>query len=167
MTVAEGDRCSALSLPRLEHCGVERIAQLLDCRVRHLARPPGSAAIMLPAALTSSASSRLSATMSLVAIPCRHAPLAFPFGAPLRAPWNRHTLQPVTAGARHRDHALARCLGGSSPWAAAGMLETKAGFRRLKAYRHLPALRRALAEHTSHRLDRSGLLPNRASATHV
>jgi transposase-like protein len=52
-------------------------------------------------------------------------------------------------------------------WAAAGMLEAKAGFRRLKAYRHLPALRRALAEHTSHRLDRSGLLPNRASATHV
>ena len=52
-------------------------------------------------------------------------------------------------------------------WAAAGMLEAKAGFRRLKAYRHLPALRRALAEHTSHRLDRSGLLPNRASATDV
>jgi transposase-like protein len=32
-------------------------------------------------------------------------------------------------------------------WAAAGMLEAKAGFRKLKAYRQLPALRRALGEH--------------------
>jgi putative transposase len=32
-------------------------------------------------------------------------------------------------------------------WAAAGMMEAKAGFRRLKAHRQLPALRRALAEH--------------------
>ena len=41
-------------------------------------------------------------------------------------------------------------------WAAAGMLEAKAGFRRLKAYRHLPALRRALAEDQSRRLERPG-----------
>lgn len=40
-------------------------------------------------------------------------------------------------------------------WAAAGMLEAKAGFRRLKAYRQLSALRRALAEHQC-RLDRPG-----------
>jgi putative transposase len=32
-------------------------------------------------------------------------------------------------------------------WAAAGMMEAKAGFRRLKAHRQLPALKRALAEH--------------------
>jgi putative transposase len=32
-------------------------------------------------------------------------------------------------------------------WAAAGMMEAQAGFRRLKAYRQLPALRHALAEH--------------------
>jgi putative transposase len=32
-------------------------------------------------------------------------------------------------------------------WAAAGMMEAKAGFRRLKAHRQLAALRRALAEH--------------------
>jgi transposase-like protein len=32
-------------------------------------------------------------------------------------------------------------------WAAAGMLEAKTCFRRLKAYRQLPALRQALAEH--------------------
>ena len=31
-------------------------------------------------------------------------------------------------------------------WAAAGMIEAKAGFRRLKAHRQLPALRRALNE---------------------
>lgn len=36
-------------------------------------------------------------------------------------------------------------------WAAAGMMEAKSGFRRLKAYRHLPALRRALADHQSRR----------------
>jgi transposase-like protein len=38
-------------------------------------------------------------------------------------------------------------------WAAAGMLEAKAGFRRLKAYRQLPALRRALAERQPRRLE--------------
>jgi transposase-like protein len=32
-------------------------------------------------------------------------------------------------------------------WAAAGMMEAKAGFRRLKSHRQLPALRRALVEH--------------------
>lgn len=41
-------------------------------------------------------------------------------------------------------------------WAAAGMLEAKAGFRRLKAYRQLPALRRALAEHHPRRVDLPG-----------
>jgi hypothetical protein len=41
-------------------------------------------------------------------------------------------------------------------WAAAGMLEAKAGFRRLKAYRQLPALRQALAEHHSRRLQMNG-----------
>ena len=41
-------------------------------------------------------------------------------------------------------------------WAAAGMLEAKAGFRRLKAYRQLPALRRALAEHHPRRLETTG-----------
>ena len=41
-------------------------------------------------------------------------------------------------------------------WAAAGMMEAKAGFRRLKAYRHLPALRRALADHQPRRLETPG-----------
>jgi putative transposase len=34
-------------------------------------------------------------------------------------------------------------------WTAAGMLEATKGFRRLKAYKHLPALRAALAVHQS------------------
>jgi len=34
-------------------------------------------------------------------------------------------------------------------WTAAGMLEAAKGFRRLKAYKHLPALRAALAAHQS------------------
>jgi len=34
-------------------------------------------------------------------------------------------------------------------WTAAGMLEATKGFRRLKAYKHLPALRAALAAHQS------------------
>jgi putative transposase len=38
-------------------------------------------------------------------------------------------------------------------WAAAGMMEAKAGFRRLKAYRQLMALRQALAEHQPRRLE--------------
>lgn len=41
-------------------------------------------------------------------------------------------------------------------WAAAGMLEAKAGFRRLKAHRQLPALRRALVEHQPRRLEMHG-----------
>jgi transposase-like protein len=32
-------------------------------------------------------------------------------------------------------------------WAASGMMEAKAGFRRLKSHRQLPTLRRALVEH--------------------
>lgn len=38
-------------------------------------------------------------------------------------------------------------------WTAAGMLEKMAGFRRLKVYRQLPDLRRALVEHQPRRLD--------------
>ena len=34
-------------------------------------------------------------------------------------------------------------------WTAAGMLEAAKGFRRLKAYEHMPALRAALAAHQS------------------
>src|SRR5262249_55231923 len=34
-------------------------------------------------------------------------------------------------------------------WTAAGMMEAAKGFRRLKAYKHLPALRAALAAHQS------------------
>ena len=41
-------------------------------------------------------------------------------------------------------------------WAAAGMLGAKAGFRRSKACRQLPAHRRALAEHHSRRLATAG-----------
>ena len=41
-------------------------------------------------------------------------------------------------------------------WAAAGMLEAKVGFRRLKAYRQLPALRRALAQHHPSRVTTPG-----------
>ena len=32
-------------------------------------------------------------------------------------------------------------------WTAAGMMEAAKGFRRLKAYKHLPVLRAALAAH--------------------
>jgi putative transposase len=41
-------------------------------------------------------------------------------------------------------------------WAAAGMLEAKAGFRRFKAYRQLPALRRALTGQQPRRLEMPG-----------
>ena len=41
-------------------------------------------------------------------------------------------------------------------WAAAGMMEAKAGFRRLKAHRQLPALRRALAEHHARHTQKMG-----------
>jgi hypothetical protein len=34
-------------------------------------------------------------------------------------------------------------------WTTAGILEVAKGFRRLKAYKHLPALRAALAAHQS------------------
>jgi hypothetical protein len=34
-------------------------------------------------------------------------------------------------------------------WTAAGMMEAAKGFRRLKAYKHLPLLRVALAAHQS------------------
>jgi hypothetical protein len=52
------------------------------------------------------------------------------------------TIRRVTRNVKHwRDASMAL------RWAAAGMMEAKAGFRRLQAYRQLPALRRALAEH--------------------
>ena len=54
------------------------------------------------------------------------------------------TIRRVTRNVKHwRDASMAL------RWAAAGMLEAKAGFRRLKAYRQLPALRRALADPSS------------------
>jgi hypothetical protein len=42
---------------------------------------------------------RLAAIASLVCRPCRYMPLRLPVGAPPRAPWNRQTVQPLTAGA--------------------------------------------------------------------
>lgn len=45
--------------------------------------------------------SRRNAVASFVNSPCLHVPLALPLGAPPRAPWNLHTRQPRTAGARH------------------------------------------------------------------
>ena len=38
-------------------------------------------------------------------------------------------------------------------WTAAGMLEAQKGFRRLKAYKQLPALRAALLEHQAKHAD--------------
>lgn len=49
-------------------------------------------------------------------------------------------------------------------WAAAGMMEAKAGFRRLKAHRLLPALRRALAEHQTKLADKPLVAPQRKAA---
>jgi putative transposase len=43
-------------------------------------------------------------------------------------------------------------------WAADGMLEAKAGLRRLKAHRQLPSLRLALAEHRPRRSETTGEL---------
>src|SRR5215831_11594095 len=45
-----------------------------------------------------------SAIAALVRPPCRYRPLRLPVGAPPRAPWHRHTVQPRTAGARHGWH---------------------------------------------------------------
>src|SRR5262249_32906028 len=44
---------------------------------------------------------RSSARAALVRPPCRYRPLRLPVGAPPRAPWHRHPVQPRTAGARH------------------------------------------------------------------
>lgn len=102
--------------PRL-WMSVARCRYVLQCRIPAESRaaaealtegvsgsrgPPHIATICLPAALTNSATSRLAATASLVAAPCRQAPLAFPIGAPALAPCIRHTRQPFTAGARQR-----------------------------------------------------------------
>src|SRR5262245_478961 len=46
--------------------------------------------------------------------------------------------QLMTHGMRRQQH-----------WTAAGMMEAAKGFRRLKAYKHLPVLRAALAAHQS------------------
>src|SRR5262245_8168737 len=62
-----------------------------------------SFAIVSRACRSSAAHSRRTAFASLLYWPCFQAPLALPLGAPPRAPWNRHTLQPRTAGARHRS----------------------------------------------------------------
>jgi transposase-like protein len=48
-------------------------------------------------------------------------------------------------------------------WTAAAMQEAAKGFRRLKAYKHLPALRAALAAH-QHRGSTQGVLARQASA---
>jgi transposase-like protein len=42
-------------------------------------------------------------------------------------------------------------------WTAAGLLEAKKTFRRLKAYRHIPSLRAALQEHMKKAKDKSGI----------
>ena len=61
------------------------------------------------------------------------------------------TIRRVTRNVkRWRDASMAL------QWAAAGMLKAKAGFRRFKAYRQLPALRRALAEHQPRRHETPG-----------
>jgi len=61
------------------------------------------------------------------------------------------TIRRVTRNVKHwRSASMAL------RWAAAGMLEAKAGFRRLEAYRQFPALRRALAEHPTRRLNPPG-----------
>lgn len=52
-------------------------------------------------------------------------------------------------------------------WAAAGILEAKAGVRRLKVYRQLVVLRRALAEHQPRRLEIQGSLARHGRAIHA
>jgi len=49
-------------------------------------------------------------------------------------------------------------------WTAAGMLEAAKGFRRLKAFKHLPALRAALAAHQIKHTTRSKLEQNLEAA---
>jgi len=49
-------------------------------------------------------------------------------------------------------------------WTAAGMLEAAKGFRRLKAYKHLPALRAALTAHQANHTTRNKLEENLQAA---
>jgi len=49
-------------------------------------------------------------------------------------------------------------------WTAAAMLEAKKSFRRLKAYRHLPALISALLAHQAKHATKSKLEENRQAA---
>ena len=48
-------------------------------------------------------------------------------------------------------------------WVAAGMMEATKGFRRLKAYKQLPALRAALQVHRELLTEKPVVLPNRAA----
>ena len=49
-------------------------------------------------------------------------------------------------------------------WTAAAMTEAKKGFRRLKAYKQLPALRAALAAHYEKETNNCALVPNAKAA---
>jgi putative transposase len=49
-------------------------------------------------------------------------------------------------------------------WTAAGMLEAAKGFRRLKAHKHLPALRAALTAHQAKHTNRNKLEENLKAA---
>jgi putative transposase len=49
-------------------------------------------------------------------------------------------------------------------WTAAGMLEAAKGFRRLKAHKHLPALRAALTAHQANDTTRNRLEENLQAA---
>ena len=61
------------------------------------------------------------------------------------------TIRRVTRNVKHwRDASMAL------RWAAAGMMEAQAGFRRLKAHRQLPSLRSALAEHDARHIEMQG-----------
>jgi hypothetical protein len=49
-------------------------------------------------------------------------------------------------------------------WTVAGMLEAAKGFRRLKAHRHLPALKAALADHQAKQTMKNELEENQQAA---
>ncbi len=59
----------------------------------------------------------------------------------------------IIDGAKALSKVIRRTFGADTPiqrrWTAAGMMEAAKGFRRLKAYKHLPVLRAALAAHQS------------------
>ena len=57
------------------------------------------------------------------------------------------TIRRVTRNVKHWQDAQMALR-----WAAAGMMEAKKGFRRLKAYKQLPALKQALVEHRAKHL---------------